>query len=116
MRKPAGSELHVYGADPLLKVESGFPSFARAIVSDQADRRMVHLLNYLPEKRGEMLIVEDAFETCNIKLDLRLDGKKVKRVCMAPAEEEIPFTQEGDHVFFTVPRICGYGLAVVKFE
>ena len=69
-------------ADPLLKVESGFPSFARAIVSDQADRRMVHLLNYLPEKRGEMLIVEDAFETCNIKLDLRLDGKKVKRVCM----------------------------------
>ena len=102
-------------ADPLLEVESGFPSFARAIVSEQPCRRMVHLLNYLPEKRGEMLIVEDAFEICNIKLKLRLDGKQVKRVCMAPAEEEIPFTQEGDHVFFTVPQICGYGLAVVEF-
>lgn len=101
--------------DPLLKAEAGFPSFARAIVSEQPGRMMVHLMNYLPEKRGEMLIVEDAFETCNIKLKLRLDGRKVKRVYIAPAEEDIAFEPDGDHVIFTVPRICGYGLAVVEF-
>ena len=76
---------------------------------------MVHLLNYLPEKRGEMLIVEEAVEAYNIKLKLRLDGRTVKRVVMAPAEEEIPFVQENDHVMFTVPKICGYGLAAVEF-
>ena len=101
--------------DPLLQTESGLPSFARAIVSEQPGRRMVHLLNYLPEKRGEMLIVEEAVEAFNIKLKLRLDGKNVKRVVLAPEEKEIPFVQENDHVRFTVPEICGYGLAAVEF-
>jgi hypothetical protein len=102
--------------DPLLKVERGLPSFGRAIVSEQPGRLMVHLLNYLPEKRGEMLIVEEAVEAYHIKLNLRLDGKQVKRVVLAPAEEAIPFEQKDDHVSFSVPKICGYGLAAVEFS
>ena len=115
LRDVFGAMLKRLLPDPLLQVESGFPSFARAIVSEQPGRMMVHLLNYLPEKRGEMLIVEEAVEAYNIKLKLRLDGRTVKRVVMAPAEEEIPFVQEKDHVMFTVPKICGYGLAAVEF-
>ena len=102
-------------ADPMLKIESGLPSFGRAIVSEQPGRLMVHLLNYLPEKRGEMLIVEEALDAFNVKIKLRLDGKAVKRVYLAPNGEEIPFEQNDDHVTFTVPSICGYGLAVAEY-
>ena len=77
---------------------------------------MVHLLNYLPEKRGEMLIVEEALQAFNVKIKLRLDGRKVKRLYLAPKEKELAFERNGDHLLFTIPEFRGYVLAVAEFE
>ena len=100
---------------PLLKVSADLPSFARSFVSEQPGRRMVHLLNYMPELRGEMLIVEESLAAYNIEVKLRLDGRKAAKVVLAPTGEELPFVQDGDYAVFTFPKFCGYGLAAVEF-
>ena len=101
--------------EPLVEVVSGLASFSRVFVSEQPERKMVHLLNYIPELRGEMLIVEEALPANNIKLKVRLDGKQVKAVYTAPDKNEIPFAVNGNYVEFTVPSIVGYGMAVIEF-
>ena len=103
-------------AEPLLEISSGLASFSRAFVSEQPGRNMVHLLNYIPELRGEMLIVEEALEANNINVKLRTDGKKVKAVYTAPDKTSLKFNTNGNYTEFTVPSIKGYGMTVVEFE
>ncbi|MBO7146221.1 MAG: beta-galactosidase trimerization domain-containing protein [Lentisphaeria bacterium] len=103
-------------AEPMLLTGEKFPSFARAFVSEQPSRKMVHLLNYIPELRGEMLIVEEALEAYNIPVKLRLDGQKVKKVYSCPDREEIDFVIDGNYVTFTVPYFKGYSMTAVEFE
>ena len=101
---------------PLLKIGKTLPSFARSVVSEQPGRRMVHLLNYLPELRGELLIVEEALTAHGTEVKLRIDGAKAKRVVLAPAEEELSFKQDDDYVTFIIPEFTGYALAAVELE
>lgn len=101
--------------DPLLKVGSSLPSFGRAFVTESPKGRMVHLLNYLPELRGKTLLVEEELTANHVEITLRCDGKKVKRVYLAPDEKEIPFTVAGDEVKFTCPTLQGFGMTVVEF-
>lgn len=103
-------------ARPLLKTDSSLPSFARAIVSENRDARMVHLFNYLPELRGKMLIVEDSFITPQVRVGLRTDGRTVSQVYMAPDQVSVPFTINAGYVEFTVPEVRGYALAVAEFQ
>ena len=102
--------------DPLLKVGSSFPTFGRAFVTESPKGRMVHLLNYLPELRGKSLLVEEELTAMDVEITLRLDGKKVKRVYLAPDEKELSFTIEKDEVLFTIPLVKGYDMAVVEME
>lgn len=115
LRYILGAMLKHLLAEPLVEVTSGLASFSRVFVSEQPNRNMVHLLNYIPELRGEMLIVEEALEANNINIRLRLDGKKVKSVSLAPCGTALDFTVNGNYVEFTVPSIKGYGMAVVEF-
>ncbi|OQA78353.1 MAG: hypothetical protein BWY31_04349 [Lentisphaerae bacterium ADurb.Bin242] len=101
---------------PLLKTDSSLPSFARAFVTEAGNRRMVHLLNYLPELRGKALIVEEELPLVNVKLGLRLDGATVDKVYLAPEKREIPFTVSGDILSFTVPEMRGYCMVVTEVK
>lgn len=102
--------------EPLLKLEKGLPSFVRSAVTVQPGRYNIHLLNYLPELRGNMLIVEEALTACNAEIKLRIDGKKVNRVILAPEEKELSFTTDGNYVSFTIPEFTGYALVSVEFS
>src|SRR5690554_4165138 len=91
----------------------GFPSFARAFVTEQAGRRMVHLLSYVPELRGSKTeMIEEPLELHNIKLALRHDGKKIKKVYQAPDQKSLPFKIVGDYIEVTIPVCDGYALVV----
>ena len=100
---------------PLLKLGKGLPSSIRSAVAEQEGKCNIHLLNYLPELRGEMLIVEEALTAHNANVKLRLDEKNVKRVVLAPAGTELDFTVEGDYVSITIPEFTGYALVSVEF-
>ncbi|OIO89575.1 MAG: hypothetical protein AUJ92_21045 [Armatimonadetes bacterium CG2_30_59_28] len=100
--------------DPLVKADS-LPSFARAMVTEQPGRRMVHILAYVPERRGARAeMIEEPIELRDVPLSLRVDGKTPQRVYLAPTEDELPFETVNGYTQTTVPVINGY--AMVVFE
>jgi len=101
---------------PLVKV-GNVPSFGQVTVTQQDTRRMVHILTYLPELRGQKLqMIEEPITVEGIGLALRNDGHKVKRVYLAPAREALAFHAEGDYIHVTVPKVRGYQIVVFEAE
>ena len=97
--------------EPLLKV-SGLPSFAKATVTAQRERRMIHLINYVPELRGKSEIVEEPLCAVNVKIALRHDGRIPSHAYLAPGRQKLPLTINGPYAETTIPDLCGYQLVV----
>ncbi|MFA6569595.1 MAG: alpha-amylase family protein [Victivallales bacterium] len=100
--------------EPLLKTEN-LPSFARVFVTKQPGRRMVHILSYVPELRGEKTeMIEEPVPILNAKLALRLDGSRPGKVYLAPEGKELPFAVKNNHICVDVPVFKGYALMVFE--
>jgi hypothetical protein len=100
--------------EPLLQVR-GLPSFGRAMVTQQATRRMVWLTAYVPERRGVSIdMIEEPISTGQIVVRLRLDARPPRRVYLAPCGTELPYTVSKGYAEATIPGLTGY--AVVVFE
>ena len=102
--------------DPLLRTE-GIPSLARATVTEQRQlgRRMVHILTYVPERRGAKIdMIEEPIEINHAKLSLRNDGRKPSRVYLAPTGEELSFTICDGYTSVSLPAVSGYCLVVFE--
>ncbi len=99
--------------EPLLKV-SGLPSFGKAAVTAQHDRRMVHLINYVPELRGKSEIIEEALHAANVKLSLRCDGQIPSQAFLAPGRQMLPLEINSNYAEVIIPNMCGYQLVVFE--
>lgn len=114
LRKVLEVMLRRFLPEPLTVADEKLPTFARVFVSDKADCRIVHLLNYLPELRGKSLMVEDPLVITGVKVSCRMDGRQVKNVFLAPNKSAIDFTIHGDRVEFTLPESYGYAMIVIE--
>jgi hypothetical protein len=113
LRTVFSNVLDNYLSRPLFKSDD-LPSFARAFVTEQPGRKMVHLLSYVPEKRGHTEMIEEPIELHNVKISLRNDGARPKRVYLAPEKKSLPFKQVDDYIEVTVPKCKGYSLVVFE--
>ena len=101
----------------MLKIHRGLPSFGRAFVSAKDNARIVHLLNYVPELRGNMLIVEEEAFAKDIELSLKLDqGFKAAKVYLAPDRTPLEFTVQDGRIHVAVPEVSGYAMIVIESE
>jgi hypothetical protein len=99
---------------PLFRSEN-LPSFARAFVTEQPGRRMVHILSYVPEMRGtKTQMIEEPVELHNVKISLRDDGKSPRRVYLAPGKKSLPFRVSEGYINVTIPVSNGYSLVVFE--
>ena len=99
---------------PLLHLED-FPSFGQATITTQPNRRILHLLCYVPEKRGtHMEIVEEPSIALDVKVQLRLDGLHPTALYLAPDRKSIPFTIHEGYAAFTIPVVKGYVMVVLE--
>ncbi|MEK6794206.1 MAG: alpha-amylase family protein [Spirochaetota bacterium] len=99
---------------PLIRTEN-LPSFARVTVTEQKGRRMVYMMNYVPERRGASVdMIEEAIESRDVKLSIRNDGRTVKKAYLAPSGEKLDLTVKDGYALVTVPIVKGW--AVVVFE
>jgi hypothetical protein len=99
---------------PLVKAPA-LPSFARANVTAQPGRRMLHLMCYVPERRGRTVdMIEEPIELRDVPVSLRADGREVKSVYLAPDRQALPFEVRDGYVHAVVPVVKGY--AMVVFE
>ena len=116
MRDILGHVLNILLPEPLIRTPK-LPAFVRAYVTRQPGRRMVHLLSYLPERRGaNMDIVEEAIELRDVAFDLRLDEKSICNVYQAPNHLALPHSIENGYVHVSVPLLKGYTVIVFEEE
>jgi hypothetical protein len=114
MRQLVFNLLQMLLPNPMVRVQ-GLPSFARVTVTSQANRRMVHILSYVPERRGPNVdMIEEPIELRDVQLSLRLDGREPRRVYLAPDLKELPFTVEDGYVNTVIPLHCGYSMVVFE--
>lgn len=107
-----GNCLRIALPSPMIKI-ADFPSFGQVTITRQDKRRIVHLLTYVPELRGrQMQIIEEPITVANVKLSLKQDGFKIKRVYLAPSGQELVFKTEGEYITATIPEVSGYQMAV----
>lgn len=93
----------------------GLPSFARATVTAQPGRRMVHLLSYVPERRGEKVdMIEEPIELRDQALAVRVDGPAPRSVYLAPDRQPLAFEVRDGYVHTVVPHVPGHAVVVVE--
>lgn len=92
----------------------GLPSFARVFVTEQPGRRIVHILSYLPEMRGNTPIIEEPIMLNNITISLRNNAKKLRKVYIAPEKEMLLFNTNEGYDTVIIPKIKGYALIVFE--
>ncbi len=94
--------------DPLVRLNA--PSTTLAALNDQrgAKRLILHLLHYIPERRGQDLdVIEDVIPLYNVKASVKL-ARRVEEVLCVPQMERVPFTERDGRVDFVVPKVNGH--------
>ncbi len=115
LRRLFSNVLNAFHREPVLKTEN-LPAFARVFVTGQPNRRMVHLLSYLPEMRGKTPIIEEGIELSNVKIMLRDEMKTIRKVYLAPERIELSFKYVNSYAEVTIPKSQGYSLIVFENE
>lgn len=93
-------------------IEAKLPSFSRCTLTRKGDTCFLHILSYCPEKRGEMVKVEDKIELYHIHCTLRIPH--VKAVYGIPDKTDLPFVSDGKTVSFTIPKINGHAIFAIE--
>ncbi|MFH1741289.1 MAG: beta-galactosidase trimerization domain-containing protein, partial [bacterium] len=94
--------------NPLLIVQA--PSNTVATINEQAshNRWVLHLLNYIPERRGEDFdIIQDILPVYGIRVSVRVPTR-IREVATAPQNEALEFEQNRERVEFTLPVLDGH--------
>jgi len=83
-------------------------------VNEQQGREVVHVLHYIPERRGEAFdIIEEALPLYDVTISLRTE-RPPARVSLEPQGEALEFEVRGGRVEFTVPKVVGHQMVAVE--
>ncbi len=100
--------------EPMIKSEN-LPSFAKVMVTAQPNRKIVHLLSYLPERRGKSIqMIEEPIELHNMRIAVRIDEKAPGKVYLAPGRTPLSFETVKGYAWINIPVIKGHALVVLE--
>jgi hypothetical protein len=103
--------------EPLIKTQ-GAPTSTIASINRQAhqSRLVLHLLNYIPERRGnDFDTVEDVLPVRGISLSLNVPDK-ISKVTLVPQGEVLNFRENGGRLAFDLPEIKGHQMVELKIS
>jgi hypothetical protein len=101
-------------AEPLIRVCGPSSLIATVNAQPQHKRRIVHLLFYVPERRGQAFdTIEDVYPLADVAVSLRADGE-VKKVTLVPSGEALEFAETDGRIEFTVPKLLGHQMISVE--
>ncbi len=101
--------------EPLVRLEA--PSSALVSINEQPreNRWVVHLLHYIPERRGrEFDVIEDVIPLHDVKVSLRTP-RPVKEVAAVPQGQPLRFTTSAGRIEFVLPKLEGHQMIAVRF-
>ena len=108
--------LHILAGERLIITDA--PTTASIWVNEQPDqsRYILHVLHYIPEFRCEDIpTVEDVIPLYGVKMRLTTE-RPVARVYMAPSEENVPYSADGEGIEFEIAKVNGHAMVVVEFQ
>lgn len=98
--------------EPLLRHNGPSTLFATLSEQERDRRTVVHLLHYIPERRGgDFDVIEDVIPLHDLEVSVRAEG--VRRVVTAPDGAELPHRSAGGRVTFTLPRLHGHQIVAL---
>ena len=93
---------------PAVEVDGPSALLANLHEQPQQRRQILHLLYYVPERRGtDFDTIEDVVPLHDLAVSVRTE-KQVTQIRLVPEEQAIPFEQQGNRVTFIVPRLNGH--------
>ena len=96
---------------PILR-HSG-PSTITTSVMRQAQRTVVHLLHYIPERRGQQFdVIEDVIPLYNVDISVHV-AQPVHRVTIEPAGVSVATQLRDGRLHMTIPEINGHCMVVL---
>ena len=102
--------------EPLVRVEGPSTIVCTLTEDREQNRRVLHLLHYIPERRGqEFDVIEDVIPLHNIPVSLRED-RPVRRIELVPEGGAVSFRSERGRARFTVPLITGHQMLHMEEE
>jgi hypothetical protein len=93
------------------------PTTMQATVNEQTreNRWVLHLLHYVPERRGEDFdVIEDIIPLYEIRLSVRA-LKNVRTAMLVPGNESLDFEQKAGRVEFVLPKLAGHQMVALEF-
>lgn len=101
--------------EPVLELQA--PSTTVAALNDQPaqNRWVLHLLHYIPERRGTAFdVIQDIIPIHDLKVAVRAP-KSVRRVVTAPEGQQLSFTTGEKALRFTLPKLTGHQMISIEF-
>ena len=96
-------------------VKTNLPAQGVITVTNQGNRKNVHLLYAAPVKRGEYTeIIEDLLPVYNTKVSVKCERRPLK-IYLAPEREEISFDFDGNYAHFTVEKFECHQIVSLEF-
>jgi len=90
------------------------PSTAIVTVRRLETNLIVHLLNYIPQRRGKYLdVIEDVIPLHKCEISIRAEHKPLS-VQLVPQAEALHFDWEDGYVKFKIPEINGYQIVCLE--
>ncbi|MDA0710471.1 MAG: hypothetical protein O3B73_09735 [bacterium] len=101
--------------EPILRVDAPSTMLATVTAQPAQNRCVVHLLHYIPERRGQDFdVIEDVIPIYEVGVSVRV-AKPVTGVETAPGGQTIPFAQADGRVVFVLPKLDGHEMVVLTF-
>lgn len=101
---------------PLLRHDGPSNTIATITEQPQHKRWVVHLLNYIPERRGEEFdTIEDIIPIHDLRVSVRAPGG-VEKVSLVPQKKSLEFKQAMGQVEFTVPKVVGHQMIKLRLS
>jgi hypothetical protein len=100
---------------PMVQVAG--PSTVTSSLNDQPalNRRVLHLLHYIPERRGlEFDVIEDVIPLHELHVSLAV-GRAVSRVSCVPENLALNFVQGAGRLDFILPRLAGHQIIEIAW-
>ena len=101
--------------EPLVRLNAPSTLLATLNAQPAENRWVLHLLHYIPERRGQDFdVIEDVIPIYNAGLSIRVD-RPVKQVVCVPQGEKLPFQQADGRIVLSVPQVSGHQMVAIKF-
>lgn len=100
---------------PVVRLNAPSSALVSVNAQPRENRLVVHLLHYIPERRGQDFdVIEDVIPIFDVGVSVRA-SEKVKAVATAPGGQALKFVQADGQVSFVLPKLKGHEMVVVQF-